>query len=146
MKTILRHLDRELATVGATRGEGSNVKSVVRLLCESDEQPVPDEWFELASTCQLPGTNAAAHILGIDMGKANSASQQFRELSRQVGELHDSILQVRDTATELILLRRCADVCKVSHLLRANGTNIEADALNEFDEKDPPTFAYLRDR
>ena len=135
VKCILRHLDRELAAVGATRGEGSDVKSVVRLLrgTESGNSESPN-WDDLALTCQLPGINAASHVLGIDVGDIDSASRQFHELSRKVEELHNSILQVNDAGTELVLLRRCADSCKISHLLRAAGLHVDSEALSKFDK------------
>ena len=44
---------------------------------------------------------------------------------------HRSLLD--DAPSELVLLRRCADVCKVTHLLRACGPQVAEDALGEYD-------------
>ena len=52
----------------------------------------------------------------------------------KVADLHQSLAQVDDTASELILLRMCADVCKIVHLLRTAGPAIEEEALELYDE------------
>ena len=66
---ILIHLDRELAKIGASRGEGSDVKSIARIL--GSEQAVRElkDWPspQVARTCKCPNANSDAHILGIDL-------------------------------------------------------------------------------
>ncbi len=58
---------------------------------------------------------------------------QFETATEQVAELHEALALVEDTACEMILLRKCADVCKVVHLLRAAGPFIGEDALKSYD-------------
>ena len=47
--------------------------------------------------------------------------------------MHEAISTVDDVATQLVLTRRCVDVCRVTHLLRARGPDVGARALAEFD-------------
>jgi hypothetical protein len=44
------------------------------------------------------------------------------------------LAEIEDPATELTLARRCADVCKVTHLLRSSGDTIPQTAHTEFDK------------
>ena len=46
------------------------------------------------------------------MSFERSPSQQFQRVTEAVAELHESISQLQDTASELVLLRKSADVCK----------------------------------
>ena len=46
----------------------------------------------------------------------------------------ESLAGIADSATELVLTRRCADVGKVTHLLRAHGPAIQQQALQRFDD------------
>ena len=48
--------------------------------------------------------------------------------------MHDNLAQVEDVATEITLVRACADVCKVAYLLRAKGNEIEVPALEKYDK------------
>ena len=51
-----------------------------------------------------------------------------------VASLHDNLTQIEDVATELTLIRACADVCKIVHFCRAKGQEIDGAALKKYDE------------
>ena len=68
-------------------------------------------------------------MLGVGFGTEFNADRQFRTITTKIGHLHDALATTDDTATELILLRQCADVCKIVHLLRAAGPQIEIGSL-----------------
>ena len=52
---------------------------------------------------------------------------------KSVAELHEALSQVDEVTSELVLLRKCADVCNIVHLLRAAGPFIEAALLDKYD-------------
>ena len=133
---MLRVLNEELENVGATRGRGENVKSVARLVGpEAAVNNHSDAWIteRVRATCKLPGNNTAAHVLGVDIGDADTRNAQFRDLAEKVARGRDKISTIGDSGTELVLTRRCADVCKVTHLLRAHGAKLESSTLERFD-------------
>ena len=73
-------------------------------------------------------------MLGVDFGHGDhSVSCQFRRAIALAGELHSALAQVGHAGCELILLRKCADACKVIHLLRAAGPSIDPAILDEHD-------------
>ena len=49
--------------------------------------------------------------------------------------LHKLLLTIGNVGYELVLLRRCADICKLTHLLRAAGNNINPTSLQNFDDQ-----------
>ena len=118
---------------------GEEAKSVARLVGPADKvQEFPHTWMteRVRSSCKLPGDNAAAHVLGVDIGSADVRNEQFLQTAKTVSIGLSKISAIGDSASELVLTRRCGDVCKVTHLLRAHGPDLEADALNRFG-KDP---------
>ena len=133
---ILRVLDEELAKVGATRGCGSNVKSVARLVGQADAvRTHGDGWLtaRVRDSCKLPGANSTVHVLGVDIGDDRARNEQFQNTASVVSAGRHKIGLIGDAATELVLTRRCGDVCKVTHLLRAHGCKLQEEALNGFD-------------
>ena len=88
------------------------------------------EYVQTSTTCD---PSRQEHVLGVDFGVTNTPSAQFRRATDAVSELHEALAQVEDTASELILLRKCADACKVVHLLRASGPSIDQAALGDYD-------------
>ena len=131
---FLEFLDDELAKVGATRGSGEGVKSVARLVgSEAACRGVGESWISdrIRATCKLPGPNApSTDVLGIDIKQGDA---QFRAACGKVAATREAISSIGDAATELVLTRMCADVCKVTHLLRAHGVDIRDEALGDFD-------------
>ena len=48
--------------------------------------------------------------------------------------VHDAILRIGDPATELVLTKRCADVCKITYAMRVGGDQLQRSTLLKFDE------------
>ena len=59
---------------------------------------------------------------------------QFRQACQKVADVHARLPDLEDAPAEFTLLRSCAGVCKVTHLLRAAGPDISEEALEEFDD------------
>ena len=78
----------------------------------------------MEATCKRPSPNSIAHVLGIDIDDAPDEDAQLDEANGTVSELHHALHELRDPGVELVLLRNCADACKVVHLLRAKGSDI----------------------
>ena len=131
----LRTLDFELAKVGATRGNGADVKSVARLVGVAEAKDERgDLWITgyIRDTCQVEPMSVP-HCLGVDFGSDEVCSDQFDSISSNVQLVHGAIQSIGDVATEVVLTRMCADACKLTHLLRAHGTRIKDDVLERFD-------------
>ena len=134
---LLECLDAAAANVGATRGEGSDVKSFVRLVGHADALAVFDqEWVtdRISRTCKIGAPNAHCEVLGAMAGPPSACTAQFRERILALQSLHQSLGEISDPAVELTLGRACANVSKVTHLLRSNGHQIDSDALALHDE------------
>ena len=58
---------------------------------------------------------------------------QFEECARATGGVHQAIEELCDPAMELTFGRPCADVVRVSHLLRASGDVIAEGPVGEHD-------------
>jgi len=146
---LLRILDDELAKVGATRGwrdpqsrseSGGDhlqtkVKSVARLVgCAAAVADCGDAWITgyVRATCNVPG-ECVAHVLGVDVGDGGARNAQFSEAALATKSVHDAIGTLGDSGIELVLLRSCASVCKMTHLLRASGNAIDSRSLESFD-------------
>jgi hypothetical protein len=126
---VLRALDFEAGRVGAVRAAGTEAKSVARLL-GSGGAAHPQWKTERIKDTTSEDPARQQHVLGVDFG---AVAMQFEAATEQVAELHEALALVEDTACEMILLRKCADVCKVVHLLRAAGPSIGEDALKSYD-------------
>ena len=135
---FLECLDAEAEKVGATRGDGPDVKSHVRLVGHPDALPafVDQSWVteRVSRTCQVDAPNADCDVLGAVAGSAPAANLKFCERVAKLHELHSPLAEVNDPATELTLGRACADVCRSVHLLRTAGHDVSEDALKEHDE------------
>ena len=96
-----------------------------------------DAWLTqyVRDTCELLGNNALAHVLGVEIGDDDVREAQFRSCVEKVDKARAAIAAIGDAGTELVLTRRCADVCKVTHLLRAHGTSVSEASLADFDRK-----------
>ena len=138
---FLECLDAAAARVGATRGEGPDVKSLVRLVGHPDalaafqlEDP-EGEWLtpRVRRTCKVGAPNAACEVLGAAVGPADACEQLFRDRLEKLKELHDALPEVDDPATELTLGRLCASVTKSTHVLRAAGDCVGEAALEDHD-------------
>ena len=118
---------------GATRGEGRDVKSTVRLIGHPDAlQAIEDGWVTEAvrHTCKLAAPNSCSEVLGATTG---CQDELFESRLRLLRDLHGNLAQVDDPAVELTLGRACADVARVIHLLRAGGDGVSEGLLEEYD-------------
>jgi hypothetical protein len=103
-----------LDAVGAAAGlERSTTKSSFRLT--SDDDVVPPYTF---ATCVVKPWSDPVKFLGVSL--ADPASQ-FAAKCDEVAALHKQLANLDDPAIELILIRECADVSRITHLLRAIG-------------------------
>ena len=137
----LGSLDDAVAQAGATRGAGSNVKSVVRLVGHSDAlaafeaSDAAATWIteRVSTTCRVQGANTALEVLGAMVGPLDAQQSHFRSKLDQVAALHERLLSLGDPPVELVLGRMCASVTKVAYLLRLSGNALGADALQQHD-------------
>ena len=133
---FLECLEAEAEKVGATRGDGPDVKSHVRLVGHPGALSafVDEGWVteRVSRTCQVDAPNADCDVLGAVVGSAPAANLQFCERIAKHRELHSALAEVNEPATELTLGRACADVCRSVHLF-AHG--VSEDALKEHDEE-----------
>ena len=83
-----------------------------------------------ASRCEAGGSARPAG--GEHSG--GEASAQFSAASSKVAATREAIASIGDSASELVLTQMCADVCKVTHLLRAHGLELCQAELQEFDQ------------
>jgi hypothetical protein len=132
----LQCLDAAAARVGATRGEGPDVKTRVRLIGHPDAVEAFNEtWLtdRIQQTCQVGEPNEATEVLGAVVGPAAAQEAHFLERVHASSELRGSLAEVADPATELTLGRLCADVSRVTHLLRASGASVSEAAAGQHD-------------
>ena len=59
----------------------------------------------------------------------NAFTRQFDEVCEKVSRVHEGIHSLGDGPSEVTLLRKCASACKVTHLLRAAGVNMNMASL-----------------
>ena len=85
-------------------------------------------------TCRVPGINGESHVLGIDFGTDRAASLQFNDRTTDCIGLHRAISSIGDTGVELVLTRKCANVCKIVNLLRAVGPDLDDTCTKLFDD------------
>ena len=130
----LQVFDAEAAAAGATRGEGTDVKSAVRLVGpEHLLRGQSADWITplVRNTCKLPPANSSVEIF---CARVNGGEEeQFLQASEDAAKVQDAISTAEDAATELVLTRRCADVCKITHLLRVAGPAFSPASLQRFD-------------
>ena len=68
------------------------------------------------------------------LGPPAAREEHFLSRVQKTKELHEAIPEVADPATELTLGRLCANVSRVTHLLRVSGTMLSEKALLEHDD------------
>ena len=86
------------------------------------------------STCKVMPSNSPTEVLGASTGgDAAALEAQFTDAVVAATQVQSAVRLLEDTACELVLTRRCADVCKVTHLLRTSGDRLSRAALEKFD-------------
>ena len=135
VELFLRILDLEAAKVGATRGSGPDVKSTARLCgSTSSIDAIGDTWVSdyIRRTCKVGRPNVPVEVLGAELHRLR---EQFSDITDRVGAIHDAISSLDHVSTELVLTRFCADVCKVTYLLRVAGPSMDDDLLDKYDKQ-----------
>eukprot|EP00973_Karenia_brevis_P048732 6761919-Karenia_brevis.AAC.1 len=78
--------------------------------------------------------NSPTEVLGAAIGDADAAAVQFQAAVSKAVAAHEAIHLVGDAGTELVLLRKCADIGKVMFQLRTCGDMLPVDLLEQFDK------------
>ena len=127
--------DSELAKAGGSRVADGSFKSSARLCGSPAARAVVAEGWdaELRSSCKILQGRPVDKVLGVGI-EAADARAQFRAAAEQVKATCDALRDIDDPAVELALLRMCANVCKVAHLLRAVGPILDEGDIVDFDE------------
>ena len=130
---ILRELDKRLAEAGATRGsisKGHEIKSTVCAWIPAGCEAECEGWLTLyvLDTCKEVQPLDPHICLGVMLGEQQAVSGHFEGIQRKVEELHKAIEEISDPAVELVLKKECADVAKVTNLLRTSGDRLENEA------------------
>ena len=92
------------------------------------------------ATCKVyfDGDGTTSHVLGIDTdvirGEHSAFDDQFQSAVEKVTQLHERISDLEDGPAEFTLVKNCASICKVMHLLRAVGPYISHDKFQAFDD------------
>ena len=137
---FLECLDTAAALVGATRGEGSDVKSHARLighpeaLAAFEDEGLAWQTDRVRRTCKVGLPNGACEVLGATVGPAAAVDAHFVKRTAKLRELHAQIAQVDDAACELTLGRVSAGVARCVHMLRTMGPYVSNDVLSDHDE------------
>jgi hypothetical protein len=133
--------------VGVSAGvERSTAKSSYTSL---SHDPVVPPYTSLM--CTIAPRHRKSKFLGVHI---NDTPSQFAKLTEDVEKLHRSITKLDDPAIELLLVRQCAEVSRVTHLLRAIGPTLPPPRTTTAaqpeatppappdppDPPDPPTF------
>ena len=132
----LKELDKTLKVRGAQRATGAERTSVSRLWGPVEAHRNFDGWCTpyVANSCKTPDSQAPPSVLGAPVGPFGDISGAIREITRKINDLHGRIQDIQDSATELTLTRKCADVSRAMYLLRCCGDRISDDIADEFDE------------
>ena len=76
---VLRAFDSAIQKMGATRGEGTDVKSVARIVCpvEDEERWMRSDWSTeyIRKTCEIKAPNAPTEYLGTTIAGQQEAAK-----------------------------------------------------------------------
>ncbi len=138
---FLACLDDAVARSGCTRGEGRDVKSMVRLVGHPDALAAfhatehSQDWItdRIRRTCRIESDNSAIEVLGSIVGAPCDRAAQFHDCVSKLEALHATLGELDDPQVELVLGRKCADISRVAHLLRTNGFFLPEDVATKHD-------------
>ena len=119
----LRAFDAAIEKIGATRGQGADVKSSAKLVCLPGQEEHVPPWVTdyVRQTCSVLETNSTSVVLGATVGDDADIEESAAGICARVSEQRAMIATVDHAATELVLTRSCADVAKLSYWLRCYG-------------------------
>ena len=143
----LTAFDHALEVVGGTRVAGGEFKSQARLIgSPAARAVVPDTWHVgiVSAICKVapPSAEASGKVLGVYLDGAIMA-EQLRSAMVRVAEVQPALLGIADAPAELALMRMSANGCRIAHLLRAAGPDLDADALQSCDDTQADTLGSL---
>ncbi|MDA8583743.1 hypothetical protein N9L68_05900 [bacterium] len=136
---VLDAFGAALAQAGGTRVAGSTFKSVARLVgAEASRAVLLPDWAAgaVAATCRVKtdvGGMAAGKVLGVQLD-GPPLVDQLRIAADATAATCAAVAEFNDAPAELALLRVSANVCRVVHLLRAAGPDIDEDSLATLDD------------
>ena len=144
---ILRVIDKHLAKIGASRARGENIKSVARFYGVSDLSQHMFDYTRDTCKVHVDQDGTFSHVLGIEIdvarGETSPFDTQFSAVATKAGELQNRLKELQDSPSEFTLLKNCASVCKVVHLMRAAGPYISLGTLQSFDSSVTDSIGHL---
>ena len=143
----LTAFDEALHAIGGTRIAGGEFKSQARLIgSPGARSSVSETWHcgIVSATCRVasPADGPSGKVLGIDLD-GETLGEQLRAATAHIDSIQKAILGIADAPAELALLRTSANVCRIVHLLRAAGPDLDVDALHVFDDAQDDTLGSL---
>ena len=134
-------LDDELAAARATRGNMPDCKSVVRLVGHPNALRAfegtadADHWLtdRVRATCRIQEPNSDVLVLGAPLGSPAAREAQFIEKVGALTELHGALAALGDALVEMVLGWKCADVSRVSYLMRLGGPSLSEHVVSQHD-------------
>ncbi len=132
----LRAFDAELARIGATRGQGDNVKSTVRLVCAPERAAEAAGWDTqyVRATCKVTSPNSPVKSLGATVGEVAAVQSSAMKVCDKISSKRRAISSLGHCAAELVLTRRCADVGNMNYWLRCYGDILTDAPAARFDK------------
>ena len=134
---ISKVFDKHLGTIGASRARGVGIKSVARFYGVPDIADPKYQYIRETCKTHIDEDGSFSHVLGIDIdgdrGDLKPFNEQFAEVTVKAAELQTRLHELEDSPSEFTLLKNCASVCKVVHLMRAAGPYISKSTLEAFD-------------
>jgi hypothetical protein len=133
VERFLRLLDEEGGKLGLSRSKGEACKTEVRILAPPEHSVHQEVSSYVRESAKILPWATPHKTLGVMMGGEEAFVTQFRSTTAKVKSLQEQLLVVQDPATELTLMRKCAEICKVVHLLRGAPYGLPKDVLAAFD-------------
>ena len=129
--------DAATEKIGATRGQGADVKSSAKLVCPPGQEERVPPWVTdyMRQTCSVLETDSASVVLCAAVGDDADIEESAAGICARVPEQRAMIATVDHAATELVLTRSCADVAKLSYRLRGYGDVLGVGTADRFDRE-----------
>ena len=136
VELYLRTFDASLSAVGGTRiGTDGKVKSTVKLLGPLEGiAATPGEWCTayVSSSCKIVQNGRGGLVLGVGI-TATEGRELWAAAATDAARARAALPLVDDPAAELSLLRMCMDGCRLTHLLRGLGPDLQEQDLADAD-------------
>ena len=144
---MLRAIDLRLAELGSTKGSKSKadiIKSAVRVFVGTDDIALCQslDTAYVADTCVICSDDAACVVLGGTAGQLGDITAAFDRKVAETSRLHEALHDVPDPATQLVLRGSCANVSKVTYLLRLFGDRLDNESLQSMSDAQRQGLAH----